>query len=65
MSLDLVQRLAGQANACCWNPPRAASAVSVPALPGHPDLALPAERIDDLIEVLQSAKVSRVPTSIT
>jgi GT2 family glycosyltransferase/glycosyltransferase involved in cell wall biosynthesis len=56
---DLVQRLAGRANCLLLESTTRGSAVSVPALPGHPDLALPAERVGDLIEVLQSAKVTR------
>ena len=36
------------------------AALSVPALPGHPVLALPAERIEDLTLVLRSMNVGRV-----
>ncbi len=35
-------------------------ALSVPALPGHPVLHLPAERLDDLLQMLRSMAVSRV-----
>ena len=58
--LDLVQKLAGKINCLLFESTTRGSAVSVPALSGHPDLALPADRIDDLILVLQSAKVSRL-----
>jgi GT2 family glycosyltransferase/glycosyltransferase involved in cell wall biosynthesis len=34
--------------------------LSVPALPGHPSLALPAKRLDDLVMLLRSMNVSRV-----
>ncbi|MDR3533474.1 MAG: glycosyltransferase, partial [Rhodopila sp.] len=36
------------------------AALSVPSLPNHPVLALPAERIEDLILILRSMNVSRV-----
>jgi len=35
-------------------------ALSVPSLPGHPLLTLPAARLDDLVRVLRSMAVSRV-----
>ena len=57
--LDLVQRLAGRANCLLLESTARGSAVSVPALPGHPDLALPAERVGDLVEVLEAARVTR------
>ena len=34
--------------------------LSVPGLPGHPSLALPAKRLSDLLELLRSMNVSRV-----
>jgi GT2 family glycosyltransferase/glycosyltransferase involved in cell wall biosynthesis len=36
------------------------ASLSVPALPGHPSLALPAKRLDDLVTLLRSMNVSRV-----
>ena len=57
--LDLVQKLAGRINCLVLESTTRGSAVSVPSLPGHSHLALPAERMDDLITVLQSAKVTR------
>jgi GT2 family glycosyltransferase/glycosyltransferase involved in cell wall biosynthesis len=57
--LDLVQRLLGSANCLLLESTARGSTVSVPALPGHPDLVLPAERMDDLIDVLESARVTR------
>ena len=45
--------------ACCWNRPPRGAALSVPALPGHPELALPADRASDLAMVLKSASVTR------
>jgi GT2 family glycosyltransferase len=36
------------------------ASLSVPALPGHPSLALPAKRLDDLVMLLRSMNVSRV-----
>lgn len=35
-------------------------ALSVPSLPGHPALTLPAERLDDLVLLLQTMAVTRV-----
>ena len=57
--IDLVQRTAGQANCLLLESTTRGSALSVPALPGHPALALPAERLDELAMVLRSAGVTR------
>jgi GT2 family glycosyltransferase/glycosyltransferase involved in cell wall biosynthesis len=55
----LVARVAGRANALLLESTARGATVSVPALPGHPQLALPAERLRDLAQVLQSANVTR------
>jgi glycosyltransferase involved in cell wall biosynthesis/GT2 family glycosyltransferase len=56
---ELVQRIAGQANCLLLESTAHGAALSVPALPGHPELALPAERVSDLALILQSALVTR------
>ncbi|MEJ0016324.1 MAG: glycosyltransferase [Acetobacteraceae bacterium] len=57
--LDLVARTAGEANCLLLESTARGAALSVPALPGHPELALPADRTGDLVMVLQSAGVTR------
>ena len=57
---DLVERTAGKANCLLLESTARGAALSVPSLPGHPELALPAERCRDLVVVLQSAGVTRV-----
>ena len=57
--LDLVERTAGKANCLLLESTARGAALSVPALPGHPELALPAERLADLALVLKSARVTR------
>ena len=44
----LVARLAGRANFLLLSPDPRGTALSVPAVPGHPALVLPRDRIDDL-----------------
>ncbi len=56
---ELVAHIAGKANVVLLESTARGAALSVPALPGHPDLALPAERLSDLARVLQSAVVTR------
>ena len=56
---ELVERTDGQANCLLLESTDRGAALSVPALPGHPQLALPAERLGDLALVLQSARVTR------
>ena len=56
---ELVERIAGQANVLLLESTARGAALTVPALPGHPELALPAERLADLTLVLQSAGVIR------
>ncbi len=53
--LDLVDRAAGKANCLLLSATSRGAALSVPALPGHPQLVLPAERMPELVLVLQSA----------
>ena len=57
--LDLVERTAGAANCLLLESTARGAALSVPALPGHPELALPADRAADLAMVLKSAGVTR------
>ena len=57
--LDLVERTAGAANCLLVESTARGAALSVPALPGHPELALPAERASDLAKLLKSARVTR------
>ena len=56
----LVGEVAGKANCLLLLATPRGSELSVPAIPGHPVLDLPAERLDDLLRLLRSAKVSRV-----
>ena len=55
----LVSRTAGRANCLLLESTARGAALSVPALPGHPMLTLPAERVGDLAAVLRSAGVTR------
>ncbi|MSP02010.1 MAG: glycosyltransferase [Acetobacteraceae bacterium] len=57
---DLVARGAGKANFLVLEPATRGVALSVPALPGHPELVLAAERWRDIAAVARSAGVSRV-----
>jgi GT2 family glycosyltransferase/glycosyltransferase involved in cell wall biosynthesis len=57
--LELVERTAGHANCLLLEATARGAALSVPALPGHPELALPADRASDLATVLISAGVTR------
>ena len=56
---DLVERTAGSANCLLLESTARGAALSVPALPGHPELALPADRVSDLAMLLRSARVTR------
>jgi len=58
--IELIKRTARDANCLLLESTARGAALSVPALSGHPVLALPAERTTDLITVLQSAGVARV-----
>jgi GT2 family glycosyltransferase/glycosyltransferase involved in cell wall biosynthesis len=55
----LVERTAGKANCLLLESAARGAVLSVPALPGHPELALPAERVADLASVLNSAVIAR------
>jgi GT2 family glycosyltransferase/glycosyltransferase involved in cell wall biosynthesis len=55
----LVERTAGKANCLLLESAARGAVLSVPALPGHPELALPAERVADLASVLNSAAIAR------
>src|SRR5678815_4609927 len=57
--LDLIERTAGKANCLVLESTVRGAALSVPALPGHPELALPADRISDLAQLLKSGGVTR------
>ncbi len=57
--LDLVERTHGEASCLLLEATARGAALSVPALPGHPELALPADRARDLALVLTSAGVTR------
>jgi GT2 family glycosyltransferase/glycosyltransferase involved in cell wall biosynthesis len=56
----LVAKLAGRTNILLLLATTRGSQLSVPAVPGHPALDLPAERLDDLLRLLRSAGVGRV-----
>lgn len=56
----LVERLAGKAHFLLLAATERGVALSVPAIPGHPELVLPEERADDLAQVLRLAAVQRV-----
>ena len=57
---SLVERLRDRARILLLEATHRGATLSVPSLPHHPTLTLPAERLDDLILVLQSMDVSRV-----
>jgi GT2 family glycosyltransferase/glycosyltransferase involved in cell wall biosynthesis len=56
----LVERMAGRAHFLLLGATQRGVALSVPAIPGHPTLVLPQERVDDLMQVLRLAAVRRV-----
>ncbi len=56
---DLIRRIDGQVNCLLLASTARGAALSVPALPGHSELVLPADRLSDLVMVLQSANVTR------
>lgn len=56
----LVARLEGRANCLLMLATARGSELSVPAAPGHPVLDLPAERLADLVRVLETAAVDRL-----
>lgn len=57
--LDLIERTTGKANCLLLESTVRGAALSVPALPRHPELALPADRISDLALLLKSGGVTR------
>ncbi len=57
---QLVTRFAGQAHFLLLGGTHRGATLSVPAVPDHPKLTLPAYRIDDLVTLLRSFAVSRV-----
>ena len=57
--LELAERTAGKANCLLLESTARGAALSVPALPGHPELALPADRAADLAKVLTWVGVTR------
>jgi GT2 family glycosyltransferase/glycosyltransferase involved in cell wall biosynthesis len=57
---ELMGRLTGRANCLLLESTARGTALSVPTLPGHPELTLPEERLSDLLLVLGSARVVRV-----
>ena len=57
--LELVERTTGKANCLLLESTARGAALSVPALPGHPELALPADRASDLALVLTWVGVTR------
>jgi GT2 family glycosyltransferase/glycosyltransferase involved in cell wall biosynthesis len=58
--LSLIERLAGQANYLLLSATTRGASLSVPALPGHPTLVLPEERLEDMLTVLRGFGVTRV-----
>ncbi len=57
---NLIGRFAGHAHFLMLGGTHRGATLSVPALPDHPKLTLPAYRIDDLVTLLQYFAVSRV-----
>jgi GT2 family glycosyltransferase/glycosyltransferase involved in cell wall biosynthesis len=57
--LDLVARVDGKANCLLLESTERGAVLSVSKLPGHPELALPADRAEDLVIMLSSAGVTR------
>jgi GT2 family glycosyltransferase/glycosyltransferase involved in cell wall biosynthesis len=57
---SIMERLAGQAHVLLLAGTHRGATLSVPGLPGHPTLTLPAHRFDDLLSLLRSFAVSRV-----
>jgi GT2 family glycosyltransferase/glycosyltransferase involved in cell wall biosynthesis len=59
--MDIVtERCAGRANVVYLLATDRGAEISIPALPGHPRVALPADRVDDLLRLLRSLSISRV-----
>ena len=62
---DLVERTAGKANCLLLESTARGAALSVPALPGHPELALPADRVARSGAGAAVGRRDRARTSIT
>jgi glycosyltransferase involved in cell wall biosynthesis/GT2 family glycosyltransferase len=56
---ELVERVKGSASCLLLRSTANGTALSVPALPGHPELLLPADRMSDLLTVLRWVGVTR------
>lgn len=56
----LVNRLAGRVNVLLLEATTRGAALSAPALLDHPVLSLPADRLEDLVQVLHASAVNRV-----
>jgi glycosyltransferase involved in cell wall biosynthesis len=56
----VTERCTGRANIVYLLSTDRGAEMSVPTLPGHPKIALPADRMDDLIRLLKAMMVSRV-----
>jgi GT2 family glycosyltransferase len=56
----IIARLGGRAHVLLLESSTRGGRLSVPALPGHPTLALPADRLEDLVMVLRACGVQRV-----
>jgi GT2 family glycosyltransferase/glycosyltransferase involved in cell wall biosynthesis len=56
----LVEQLAGRADCLLLAASPRGTALSIPSVPGHPELVLSHDRIDDMVTVLQQAGVERV-----
>jgi GT2 family glycosyltransferase/glycosyltransferase involved in cell wall biosynthesis len=56
----LVDELSGRAECLLLSATPRGASLSVPAIPGHATLVLPADRLDDLVTVLRHAGVGRV-----
>ena len=56
----LIETLDGKAHCLLLAASGRGTTLSVPTLPGHPTLTLPADRIDDLVQLLSYARVGRV-----
>ena len=57
---SIIERLDGQAHGLLLESSARGATLSIPALPGHPVLALPPERLEDLVKVLRHCGVGRV-----
>jgi GT2 family glycosyltransferase/glycosyltransferase involved in cell wall biosynthesis len=57
---DLLSSIGSRANVLRLEPRPGGLALSVPALPGHPEATFQASRVDDLVAVLRSCGVARV-----